>query len=458
MRYLAVAALVLARTSQAAIAKIRQAEDGSLRLNSAADQPIYLNGVDIIARMELLERLVGSTAPLSHVQTFTALDVSKDDTFGYWIAANQNSLIVSAQRGDLGTLTNTGAAYVFTRANEHDNFTQTQKLIPDDAVSSSAFGRRMAMYQDTAIVGCAGSGVESGSRPGAAYVYIRNASGHYSQTQKLLASNAKSGDALGYDVAMHGDIVVLGAPGRGGSDGASNVGAAYVFQLVAGSYVERQMLVEGDKAAADSRFGNSLAMHGDVLIIRAQIDEDTSSGVVYVYENRGTGSQASFQQQQLLRGKDSAVGDGFGISLTVQGSTIVVGAPLKNNNTGQLYVFERDPTHTTFVQTQVLIEATANVRDVLGRLSIALDGNRLLTTAPRRDTPELEGVGALIVYEKSLATGLYVQMEVVVPPAPEYDEEMGACVALAGSSVVVGSRNSDAGAQDGGAVYVYNRG
>ena len=73
---------------------------------------------------------------------------------------------------------------------------------------------------------------EKGTNAGAAYVFVRDANGNWSQQQKLTAADARLGDLFGYNaVAIQGNMIVVGAlfedaVNTGPND---NRGAAYVF-------------------------------------------------------------------------------------------------------------------------------------------------------------------------------------------------------------------------------------
>ena len=63
---------------------------------------------------------------------------------------------------------------------------------------------------------------------------------------KLVAADGDAGDYFGSDVAIHGSIAVVGAPGDDQMD--LNAGAAYVYRLVEGEWVEEEKLLAPDGA------------------------------------------------------------------------------------------------------------------------------------------------------------------------------------------------------------------
>jgi hypothetical protein len=64
-------------------------------------------------------------------------------------------------------------------------------------------------------------------------------------------------------------------------------------------------------------------------------DPKNETGAAYVFAPSGTG----WSQQAELTASDGAAGDHFSFSVAISGSTAVIGAPLKNSQTGAAYVF-----------------------------------------------------------------------------------------------------------------------
>ena len=77
-----------------------------------------------------------------------AQDRTESDYFGGAVdltAGPNNTLygVVGAYGVDLGTISNIGAAYVFTLQN--GNFVQSQKLMPSDGAASDYFGQHVCL-------------------------------------------------------------------------------------------------------------------------------------------------------------------------------------------------------------------------------------------------------------------------------------------------------------------------
>jgi len=142
--------------------------------------------------------------------------------------------------------------------------------------------------------------------------------------------------------AISGDVVVAGASGD--DSFASDAGSAYLFRTSDGgaTYAEIAKLTASDGAAED-RFGQSVAIDGDTVVIGAYQDDDggSASGSAYVFRTSDGG--ATYDQVAKLTASDAASNDFFGCSVAIAGDTIVVGARQYNNGgSGVAYVFEEE--------------------------------------------------------------------------------------------------------------------
>ena len=196
---------------------------------------------------------------------------------------------------------------------------------------------------------------DQGSHSGSAYVFTRNTAGSltsgWTQRAKLTASNGAAGDHFGISVTIDGDTIAIGAWGR-----TSYQGSAYIFtRNTAGSltsgWTQRAQLTASDGAASDL-FGGNLSIDGDTVVVGANGDDDdgSMSGSAYVFTRDTPGSLTSGWTQLIkLTASDGAADDQFGnnpfihgAGVAVDGDTIVIGAPLDDDNGtrgGSVYTF-----------------------------------------------------------------------------------------------------------------------
>src|ERR1043166_7123941 len=143
------------------------------------------------------------------------------------------------------------------------------------------FGVAVAISGDTLVIGAPGEDSNGSSESdnsysssGAAYVFVRDANGVWSQQAYLKASNADPLDDFGAEVAISGDTIVVGASGEDSNatavngdetnNGASGSGAAYVF-VRNGTAWTQQAYLKPSNTEADDRFGSEVAISGDTI-------------------------------------------------------------------------------------------------------------------------------------------------------------------------------------------------
>ena len=122
-----------------------------------------------------------------------------------------------------------------------------------------------------------------------------------------------------------------------------NTGSAYVFRTTDGdaTYGQVAKLTAADAGGADN-FGWSVAIDGATVVVGSPYDDDggSASGSAYVFRTSDGG--ATYDQVTKLTAADAAASDKFGISVAIAGDTVVVGARGDDGNTGSAYVFEEE--------------------------------------------------------------------------------------------------------------------
>merc|ERR1719271_89346 len=229
--------------------------------------------------------LLGGLAPKASGQELAKLvasDAAEDDRFGDSVAVSGDLVVVGAYGND-DTGDRSGSAYVYRTTNGGASWTQVAKLVASDAAAEDWFGESVTVSGDLVVVGADGND-DAGSYSGSAYVFrTTNDGASWTQVAKLVASDAAKDDYFGNSVAISGDLVVVGA--RGNDDAGSASGSAYVFRTTNGgaSWTQSAKLVASDAAKSDF-FGDSVAVSGDLVVVGAKYNADAgdSSGSAYV--------------------------------------------------------------------------------------------------------------------------------------------------------------------------------
>lgn len=290
-----------------------------------------------------------------------ASNASVGDTFGWSVAIDGDTLVVGAPFEDsnaTGTngdesnnsVTNAGAAYVFTRT--ETTWAQQAYLKASNPDVEDYFGFDVQVSDDTIVVGApyedSNATVVNGNESddsvmnaGAAYVFFRLGS-MWSQQAYLKASNTGLGDNFGWSVAASGDTVAVGAWSEDGpGDATSGSGAAYVFTR-SGTVWSQEADLRASNSATGDRFGYSVSISGDTLAVGAPLEDSnargsngaeiddsaTDSGAAYVFTRSGT----TWAQQAYLKASNTGDFDQFGASVSLSDDALAVGAPAESSN------------------------------------------------------------------------------------------------------------------------------
>jgi hypothetical protein len=331
---------------------------------------------------------------------------------------------------------------------------EQHKLVAADAAAGDEFGRRVAIDGNTVVIGAPGAGTG-----GAVYV-LRTTDGGatYEEIAKLTASGALSSDAasgenFGSSVAIDGDTIVVGAYGDD-----RFTGAAYVFRTTDGGVTYNQVakLTASDAAESD-HFGVSVAIDGNTVVVGAYYDDDagTSSGSAYVFLTSDGG--ATYNQVAKLTASDAAEFDFFGKSVAIDGDTVVVAAWGKESYTGSAYVFRTSDGGATYDQVAKLTAADAADGDMFGR-SVAIDGGTVVVAASSDDDACPDDIycnsGSVYVF-RTTDGATYVEVAKLTADGAAEGDYFGSSVAIDGATVVIGATGDDDGGSFSGSAYVF---
>jgi hypothetical protein len=248
------------------------------------------------------------------------------------LSADGNTALV----GGPGDKNGAGATWVFTRAG--GVWTQQGgKLIGTGAAKWEYQGTSVALSADgdTAIVSAP---LAEGYR-GAAWVFTRTG-GTWSQQGDKLVPTGTIGDVNLYStvtvaISADGGTTILGRPDDDGGRGAT-----WVFVRSAGAWTQQGDKLVGLGAAGSTSYqGTSVALsgNGETALVGAPGDGG-SSGATWVF----TRTRGEWRQQGEKVVGTGAVGramQGFSVALSAGGETAVVGASADNGGIGAVWVF-----------------------------------------------------------------------------------------------------------------------
>lgn len=302
-------------------------------------------------------------------------------------------------------------------------------------------------------------------------------------SQEEFFTEAGNGSSFGHAVAVDGDTMVVGA-----SRESSFAGAAYVFVRDGTNWTQQARLTASNGEGSDN-FGVSVAISGDTIVVGADLEDSSATGVdgnqssngtldsgaVYVFVRNGT----TWTQQAYLKGsavEGNRTASAFGFSVAIEGDTVAVGSPNTDGggaaNNGAVYVFVRDG--VSWSQQAMILASNPGTSDHLG-WSMAISGGTIIAGAEREDsittgvntTPnDASGTefdaGAAYVFVRTGTS--WSQQAYLKASNTGAADRFGWSVAISGDTAVVGARTEDSGGAQNdesldaaGAAYVFVR-
>ncbi len=200
-------------------------------------------------------------------------------------------------------------------------------------------------------------------------------------------------DGFGDSVAVSGSTAIAGAfsyPETGATNGCSEFwapphnynyinlgqGKAYVFTKEGSTWVQTAEFLPTDAQQCDD-FGLSVAIDGTTAVVGAPghtVGANQNQGAVYVFQFDGS----SWVQTTELTASDGEASDAFGAVIAFDGTNIVVGSPLHsfgaNSREGAVYVFS--PEGSSWVSSAEIPDPGGGAYDYFGS-AISVSGTSL---------------------------------------------------------------------------------
>jgi hypothetical protein len=145
------------------------------------------------------------------------------------------------------------------------------------------------------------------------------------QQARLQGTGIVIGDQLGKSVDISGDTIVTGAP-NDDVGALTDGGSAVVFQRNAGTWTQSAAL-GNSLAVAGNGFGVSVSVRGDEIAVGADCFSGlgcAGTGNVEIF--RKIGAATSWTLQQRITPQDGVNGDSFGFSVDQANNGLLIGA------------------------------------------------------------------------------------------------------------------------------------
>ncbi len=395
-----------------------------------------------------------------------------NDHFGGRVGIDREGPVVIAGNPAANLHGNTSQGVVLTSIGTTGDVPALTRSLELGQGLTGARASQFAVGGDAIVIGASGEDVGSQHQRGAAYVYRRGAGGYVFEA-RVLAPDGMAGDQFGATVALQGDRLLVGAPGRA-SQGEPQAGAVYAFRRMAGTWMLEAQWVPGDPGY-ETTFGFTLALDGSTAMV-GEFGENTS-----VFERSAEGTWSLVQAlpyrawSLALRGDHAFLGDpnaadgvgsvafyrrengwweprgtlagttadqGFGRGVDVDGDLIAVAS---SDAAVPVLLYQRSA--ETWLPSASLLPEDVTADTICAR--VALRGSTLLLGC---NEPGYEGA----VYVLERVAGSWTQVQKLTLPDARALDVFGNPLAIApGGWLFAGAFGRDLDFIDEGAVYVY---
>ncbi|MDA3923259.1 MAG: Ig-like domain-containing protein [Kiritimatiellae bacterium] len=288
--------------------------------------------------VSLYYRNLGGTESWGLFGNVVPTNVSENAEFGFSVAMQDDLLIVGAPDD-----ADQGSVLIYQKdKGGADAWGLLATLVDTNGAAGDRFGYSVAISGDTLLVG-ATQAYGTQSHSGEVFVFSRNEGGtnNWGYVDSLMPPAGLSDTLFGFDVAIHENRIVVGAPAD--SSLKLKAGAAYTFAR--NSEVDPWILVQkvyGDNVSLNDKFGYSVDIYDDIAVIGAPYNDYTDAGYgsAYVFQDSGAGTP--WVKVKVLKRNIGQLGYHFGLSVQVDGEFLVVGVPSVTYGVrGEVYVYGR---------------------------------------------------------------------------------------------------------------------
>lgn len=296
---------------------------------------------------------------------------------------------------------------------------KNSRLTPPNLAPYRNFGWSVSLDGALALVSA-----NHNDHAGLVAVYNDSGNGHWLNAATLTPTDSHRGDEFGWSTSLDHSTALIGAP-RYGSDGA-----AYVFEMDQQGNWQETAQLKPTGAVAPNDFGYSVSLSGTTALVGAY-SEGRFSGAAYAFEKNqhGAWSQTARLQPEGAVGRPE-----FGSSVSVSGSTAIIGASTDNWPTGAAYIFRKDADGQWDQHARLSLSGLTEETGFGSR--VAIEGTTAIVSASGVDGQ----AGAAFVFRED-EFGNWNQIAKLTPDDPQMGKQFGTTVSISGSKALIGSVN-----------------
>lgn len=305
-----------------------------------------------------------------------------------------------------------------------------------------------------------------------------------------IKSDAQAYARFGTAVDIDGDILVAGAPFWDNKPANRNdVGRVHIYRRAGSNWVLDEHITSPEFLASGGRFGYSVAIAGQVVVVgapglgiggRAYVYRLTTAGPVLETYDKWTGQWTTLDYLEAI---NPQAGADFGHSVDVDRTEsrsdfhyIAVGEPFRDNSgtdrdTGEAYVFQRRSPNVfnAFVSRLGFDAVPAGIKGRFGwdvAIYAAIDtfgpGRLVIVGVPSDDVGSLRRAGSIAVFVAGIGSSNGWELDPILRGSPilsgsQQGGQFGSSVGISRWHVIAGAPHEERSHRGDGAAYIYER-
>lgn len=374
---------------------------------------------------------------LTKKNSYSNSPTNSGDRFGACIAfADTTTAFVSGYLNTpTGGVSQAGNVFRYTYGSD---WSQAQQLnLGGSGQTNSEFGWSIDASSEWLVVGSPSEDYSSKSDAGAVYIY-RNVGGTWQSTYhtRLVSPVANASNRFGNSVAISGNYIIVGE--NNGDTPTTNTGNAYIYYWDGTSWTQQAQLDAGANATNGESFGYSVSIDGDTAVVGAYTE--SPAGAVYVFTRSGT----TWSLQQRLLPSLATSGARFGASVKIRGNRLVIGSPYPTSTKGRIYYFTRSGTSWT-QEALLTVDVSANNPNIVDSVANGAQLGNSVDVHPTLDViiagapSAFTNTGRVYVFEKVNGVWTAASTSILNETGSSFN---GYFVGFHGNNVVSGERRS----------------
>ena len=331
-----------------------------------------------------------------------------------------------------------------------------ETMISEEIVRGAKEGYSVAASGDIILVGAPGAN-RNGESSGAVSVY-RSDGAKWVLLGYLEGTGVTVFDKFGTAVAVEGNTAVVSATGHVNENGST--GAVYIFEFNGVTW--KQTATLANPGSDGGIFGADVDISGDRMIVGSP----GTIGAAYIYRRDAATRMWSWEATIQNLGMD-ATGSGFGTSVAISGTTVVIGAPTQSvtyqgteyKNAGAIHVYQRAASGNTWNPVSVFSAADTGTSYVQANAlfgsSVDIQDSRITAGAPNETVGGFTASGAAYVFLRNTG-GVWGASQRITQETAAANEHFGCSVSLDGDSLLVGaSGRTESGNANVGSAWLF---